>query len=126
MAKKRILLVDDDPVIREAVREGLSDDFVIFPSADGHEAMELAISHKVDLVLLDIMMPGFDGLATLLLLKNTDETKNIPVIMLTAVGKREKVLEAKREGAAAYILKPFTPDTLKKQIDKILEESAEG
>lgn len=122
MARKRVLLVDDDPVVREAINEGLSDEFIVFLSEDGHEAMDQAVSHNVDVILLDIMMPGFDGLATLLLLKNTEETKDIPVIMLTAVGKKDKVLEAKREGAVAYILKPFTTETLKKQIRKALGE----
>ncbi|MFH1537556.1 MAG: response regulator [bacterium] len=125
MARKRVLLVDDDPVVREAVKEGIGDEFVVFVSEDGHEAMGQAVTHKVDVILLDIMMPGFDGLSTLLLLKNTAETRDIPVIMLTAVGKREKVLEAKREGAAAYILKPFTPDNVKKQIRKILGENSD-
>ncbi|MFA6451328.1 MAG: response regulator [bacterium] len=120
MIKRTILAVDDNKVVLAAVHQTLSSKYNLLMANDGHEAIELANEHKVDLVLLDIMMPGFDGFSTLTLLKESAETKHIPVIMLTAVGKKEKVIEAFREGAAGYILKPFKADALLSKIESVL------
>ena len=119
MARKTILAVDDDKVVLEAINETFSDDYNILLAHDGHEAVELAGHHKVDIILLDVMMPGFDGFSTLMLLKDNDLTKDIPVIMLTAVGKKEKVISAFRDGAAGYLLKPFKEETLRSKIESV-------
>ncbi|HOX28011.1 MAG TPA: response regulator [bacterium] len=123
MARKTILTVDDDRVILEAIHEVFSSDYNILMAHDGHEAVELANEHHVDLILLDIMMPGFDGFSTLMLLKDSPNTKDIPVIMLTAVGKKEKVISAFKDGAAGYLLKPFKADTLRNKIESVLSTS---
>jgi len=125
MGRKTILAVDDDPVVLEAINEVFSRDYNILLAKDGHEAVEIANEHEVDLILLDIMMPGFDGFSTLLLLKNNERTADIPVIMLTAVGKKEKIVVAFRDGAAGYVLKPFKEDTLRSKIEKIIADSEE-
>jgi len=125
MARKTILTVDDDPVIREAVNHFLSDEYNILVAEDGHEAYQLTLEQSVDLILLDIMMPGFDGFSTLLLLKNDVATRGIPIVMLTAVGRKEKVIAAFRDGASGYVLKPFDKDTLKRKIEAVLSQSAE-
>lgn len=122
MARKTILAVDDDPVVLEAVNEVFRDEYNILLAKDGHEAIEVAERHEVDIILLDIMMPGFDGFSTLLLLKENERTMNIPVIMLTAVGKKEKIIAAFRDGAAGYVLKPFNEDTLRSKIDSVVTE----
>lgn len=121
MVKKTILAVDDDPVVLEAINEVFSDEYNVLMARDGHEAVEMANQHKIDLILLDIMMPGFDGFSTLMLLKDSEYTRDIPVIMLTAVGKKEKVISAFRDGAAGYLLKPFKEDTLRNKIESVLE-----
>ena len=123
MARKTILAVDDDPVVLEAINEVFSAEYNILLAKDGHEAIDVANEQDVDLILLDIMMPGFDGFSTLLLLKNSDKTKDIPVIMLTAVGKKEKIVVAFRDGAAGYVLKPFKEDTLRSKIESIIADS---
>lgn len=120
MAKKTILAVDDDKVVLEAVYQTLSAQYNLLMANDGHEAIELANQHTVDLIILDIMMPGFDGFSTLTLLKESPETKNIPVIMLTSVGKKEKVIEAFRDGASGYVLKPFKADALFSKVESVL------
>ena len=125
MARKTILTVDDDPVVREAVNHFLSDEYNILVAQDGHEAYQLTQEQSIDLILLDIMMPGFDGFSTLLLLKNDPATRGIPIVMLTAVGRKEKVIAAFRDGASGYVLKPFDRDTLKRKIDAVLSQSAE-
>jgi CheY-like chemotaxis protein len=121
MARKTILTVDDDPVVLEAINEVFSDEYNVLMARDGHEAVEMANQHRIDLILLDIMMPGLDGFSTLMLLKDSEHTRDIPVIMLTAVGKKEKVISAFRDGAAGYLLKPFKEDTLRNKIESVLE-----
>jgi len=121
MAKKRtILAVDDDKVVLSAIHEVFSTEYNLLFASDGHEAIDLAQAHQLDLILLDIMMPGFDGFSTLMLLKENPSTKDIPVIMLTAVGKKEKVVSAFKDGAAGYVLKPFKEDTLRNKIESVL------
>ncbi len=121
MARKTILACDDDKVVLAAIHEAFSSDYNLLMAHDGHEAIELANDHDIDLILLDIMMPGFDGFSTLMLLKENENTKNIPVIMLTAVGKKEKVIAAFKDGAAGYLLKPFKEDALRDKIESVLE-----
>jgi CheY-like chemotaxis protein len=123
MARKTILTVDDDPVVLEAINEVFKDEYNILMAHDGHEAIEMANQHDVDMILLDIMMPGFDGFSTLMLLKENPNTNNIPVVMVTAVGKKEKIISAFRDGAASYILKPFKADALRSKIESVLAAS---
>lgn len=120
MARKTILAVDDDPVVLEAVNEVFKSEYNILLAKDGHEAIEVAGDHEIDVILLDIMMPGFDGFSTLMLLKESERTRDIPVIMLTAVGKKEKIIAAFRDGAAGYVLKPFKEETLRNKIDSVV------
>lgn len=126
MARKTLLAVDDDPVVREAINEVFGESYNILLAKDGHEAIDLASEHEIDLILLDIMMPGFDGFSTLMLLKDDPSTRDIPVIMLTAVGKKEKVITAFRDGAAGYVLKPFKEDTLRNKIESVLNGEEDG
>jgi len=126
MSRKTILTVDDDPVVRLSVNQFLADEYNVLMAEDGHEAMNVTRDHHVDLILLDIMMPGFDGFSTLLLLKNEDHTKSIPVIMLTAVGRKEKVITAFRDGASGYILKPFDKESLKIKIEAVLSQNPDN
>lgn len=123
--RKTILAVDDDPVVLEAINEVFGADYNILMARDGHEAIEYSADQEIDLILLDIMMPGFDGFSTLLLLKENESTRDIPVIMLTAVGKKEKVIAAFRDGAAGYVLKPFKEETLRNKIESVLTEGEE-
>lgn len=125
MGRKTVLTVDDDPVVHEAVSFYLHDEYNILTASDGHEAMTLLQDQDVDLILLDIMMPGFDGFSTLLLLKSDEKTRNIPVVMLTAVGRKEKVVSAFRDGASGYILKPFDKRALKNKIEAVLDQAPE-
>lgn len=119
MARKTILAVDDDPVVLEAINSSLGGSYNILISQDGHEGIMLAAEQKPDIILLDIMMPGFDGFSTLMLLKDNDITRDIPIIMLTAVGKKDKIITAFRDGASDYILKPFKKDLLIQKIKKL-------
>ena len=120
MARKTVLAVDDDPVVLEAINSALGGKYNILVAQDGHEGIMLAAEQSPDIIFLDIMMPGFDGFSTLMLLKDNDVTKDIPVVMLTAVGKKDKIITAFRDGASDYILKPFKKDILLQKIQKLV------
>ncbi len=123
MNKIRVMLVDDHSVVRAGLRlllESEGDIAVVGEATDGVEAVAKAKEIVPDVIVMDIMMPNFDGYSTLLLLKHDEQTRDVPVIMLTSVGKREKVVEAFRDGAAEYVLKPFRPDMLLRKIDIVL------
>jgi CheY-like chemotaxis protein len=113
MAKKqKILIVDDEQNIRKLVKASLEADYTVIEAADGKQALDKAKVEKPDLILLDIMMPGMDGYATCNALKSAPITKEIPVVMLTAVQYELNEKLAKQLGAIGYIRKPFTRQEL--------------
>ena len=119
---KKILIVDDQKEIRRLVDITLKvEDYQILQAESGEEAIEIVKAEKPDLIIMDIMMPGgIDGLEATRILKNDPETRECPVIMLTAKGQqadREKGFEA---GADDYFAKPFSPLALIKKVAEIL------
>ena len=109
----RILVVDDEPSIVKLVKTTLEGrGYVVDEAFDGQEAIVQAKLHKPDLILLDIMMPRMDGTEARKRLLADPETKDIPVIHLSAVGDFDKQRQALNEGATDYIVKPFAPREL--------------
>ncbi len=109
----RILVVDDDLVLRELVTLNLeAEGFSVRTASDGDQALELARELQPDLILLDVMMPGRDGLSALGELRQDPRTAEIPVALLTARATDEQVWEGWDAGADFYILKPFDIDEL--------------
>ena len=107
---KKILVVDDQAEVRELVEVTLrSEEFEIIQAKSALEAIEKAKSEKPDLIILDIMMPNFDGIATCKILKRNPITKKIPVIFLTAKHGKEDVKAALQAGGKDYVMKPFQP-----------------
>lgn len=103
----KILIVDDEPEIRDLLRLYLEKDgYEIIEAADGVEAMEAINDDTVDLIILDIMMPGIDGYRVL---RNIRESNNIPVIMLSAKSDDSDKILGLDLGADDYITKPFKP-----------------
>ncbi|MEW5946017.1 MAG: response regulator [bacterium] len=123
MAKKTILIIDDDVVIRQAVYNILYGQYNVLMAKNGYEGVETALQYNVDLILLDILMPGMNGFSALTLLKNEEKTRNVPVMMLTSVRDTKKVIRAKQDGAVGYILKPLKPKELVRRVEAILESS---
>ena len=123
MSKNRILLVDDEPDIVETVSFMLqSHNYLVSVASGGQEGMEKAKNEQPDLLLLDIMMPDIDGYDVCMKLKSEDETKDIPIIMLTAKGESEAVLRSHRLGADDYVVKPFSLPTLLSKMKKFLDK----
>lgn len=120
----RILVVDDDPDIREFAREHLEGEgFEIEAAASGPEALELATERPPSLVLLDVLMPGMDGLATLRHLRNNVPTANVPVIMLTAKPQAAERVKGLDLGADDYLTKPFDVEELVARVRSVIRRA---
>jgi len=111
MSKKKILVVDDEPQFRLLVQKRLqANGYDVVQAVDGADGLEKARTEKPDLILLDIMMPHMNGVEVLKVLKSEDTTRDIPVVMLTAKGETDLILDAQEIGAADYFIKPFEPE----------------
>lgn len=110
MSQPKILIVDDDANSRAVLCDALAGEpYTLLESPDGAQAIQMACRESPDLILLDIMMPGCDGDLVLRRLKEQEETRNIPVIMVTALDIMEaQVCESLGSGAADHIRKPFS------------------
>jgi len=115
----RILVVDDDPHLRELVGVFLvQEGFEVVPAADGQHALETLASTKVDLVVLDIMMPRMDGWE---LCKELREHYDMPLLMLTAKGETSQKLKGFQLGTDDYLVKPFEPVELVARVKALLK-----
>ena len=113
MAKETILVVDDEEDILELVRHHLKREGYAVQCADsGEKALTAARTGPVDLIVLDLMLPGIDGLEVTRQLKNAPQTKHIPILMLTAKGEESDVVTGLELGADDYVTKPFSPRIL--------------
>ena len=118
----RILVVDDDPEIREFVKTNLeSEGFEVEVAGSGPEALEFAVDRPPALVLLDVMMPGMDGLTTLRHLRNDVPTANVPVVMLTAKPRAADRVKGLDLGADDYITKPFDVEELVARVRSVIQ-----
>lgn len=106
-SKKKILIVDDEPFFRNVLREGLEERYQIVEGENGDQALELADKHKPDLIILDVMMPGVDGIETCGLLKDRPETRKIPVVLFTSLAKKDDIVRGLKAGADDYFTKPM-------------------
>jgi two-component system, OmpR family, alkaline phosphatase synthesis response regulator PhoP len=121
MAKKTILLVDDEEdIIKLNMVRLIDSDYDVISASNGKDALKKAGSQHPDLILLDVMMPGMDGLQVLAALKKNPEALSIPVIMLTALGEDEIMNKAKLIGAVDFIAKPFNTEMLLEVINKYM------
>lgn len=117
-----ILVVDDEEDIVELLNISLKREGYSVISADnGEKAIALTRSSKPDLIVLDLMLPGIDGLEVCKTLKSNQESSSIPVIMLTAKGEESDVVTGLEIGAEDYITKPFSPKILVARIRRILK-----
>ena len=122
----KILIVDDDITLRDMYGERLkAEGYEIDVASNGEEAIQkVQGGSKPDLILLDIMMPKVNGFATLDMLKNTPDYKNIPVILLTALIQDENKVRGLDSGAADYIIKSETmPGDVIKKVQAVLGKS---
>ncbi len=121
----RVLIVDDSAVMRKIVERCLRQAGIelkeVIEAGNGAEGLAAVQGGSMDLILSDINMPTMDGLEFLHGLKNLDNGKNTPVVMITTEGSESRVVEALSAGARGYIRKPFTPDNIKERVAPLLE-----
>ena len=122
MADLKILAVDDSPTMRRIIintlkRAGFGD---VIEATDGRDALAKMKVDKVDFVITDWNMPEMDGLTFVSNLRASEEYKSLPVLMVTTRSVKDDILEAMKAGVNNYIVKPFTPDTLKAKIEQTL------
>ena len=122
--KGKILVVDDDENIRKTVKLRLEEagGYQVITACNGVEALEMAKAHNPDLILLNVMMPKLNGIMTTLRLKGAEQTKSIPVIIMTGIKERDEMILARHVGAADYITKPFESAELLKKIERLLSK----
>ncbi len=120
MVREHILVVEDDEDIQELVRYTLTKEgFRVTGVDNGERALEMARNGGFDLVLLDLMLPGLDGMEVARLLQSDGRTCTLPIIMLTAKGDESDIVSGLRLGAEDYITKPFNPKVLVARIRNV-------
>lgn len=120
-----ILIVDDEPAIRVLIDAALDGaGFHVLEAEDGYGALETAIKERPNLVLLDIGLPGLNGLEVCRRLRDDARTADTPVLFLTGLGREAEREAAATVGAQGVITKPFNPITLVEQISSMLRRTA--
>jgi DNA-binding response OmpR family regulator len=118
----KILLVEDEKNIILGVKTCLEvANYDVLVVEDGEKAIETAVNEEPDLILLDLMLPKLDGFAVCQELKSREETKNIPIVVLTAKVEEESRKRAMEVGADSYMTKPFRPEELWREIKKFIQ-----
>lgn len=126
-SRTSVLLIDDDPLVLQLLRDGFRNaGCLVSEAADGATALDMVAAEKFDLLVLDRMMPGLDGSAVLHRLKSDQQTRDIPVIILTARGGADESLAFLRRGVTDFITKPFNPEEVVLRGLRILERANAG
>jgi two-component system phosphate regulon response regulator PhoB len=126
MEKRRILVIEDDPDILEILQYNLANEgYEIATATDGERGLREAAAHKPALILLDLMLPGIPGLEVCRQLRNKRESRNVPIIMVTAKGEEVDVVAGLGLGADDYITKPFRVRELIARVNAVLRRAAE-
>ncbi len=122
MPDLKILTVDDSPTMRRIIintlkRAGYTD---VVEATDGKDALAKLQVEDINFVITDWNMPEMDGLTFITKLRAQEQFKNLPVLMVTTRSVQDDIIEAMKAGVTNYIVKPFTPDTLKAKIEQVL------
>jgi CheY-like chemotaxis protein len=119
--KKKVLLIDDDPMPRSMLGMFFQEiGYEVLEASDGKQGIQVAVEGAPVLILCDINMPGMTGIETLQYLQGNPKTKPIPVIMVTAHGELDAVERCLESGARDYIQKPFDLMTVKSKVERAL------
>jgi two-component system, OmpR family, alkaline phosphatase synthesis response regulator PhoP len=124
MSKEKILVVDDEEDIVELLRYNLSrEGYKVLCAASGEEGLERARNENPDLIVLDLMLPGIDGLDVARRLKADNATRSMPIVMLTAKGEESDIVTGLELGADDYISKPFSTKVLIARVKAVLRRN---
>jgi CheY-like chemotaxis protein len=125
-ASKRILVVDDDEVARQAIAALLSRDYDVITAADGIDGLDAAMRERPDLIIADVWMPGVDGVLMVQRIKRIEALRHIPVIFLTGQTAVRSVVAAISAGARAHLCKPIDPPLLLRKVRSALSARDAG
>jgi two-component system chemotaxis response regulator CheY len=122
VADLKILAVDDSPTMRRIIintlkRAGFSD---VVEATDGKDALAKMKVDPINFIITDWNMPEMDGLTFVTTLRSMDEYKSVPILMVTTRSVKDDIMDALKAGVNNYIVKPFTPDTLREKIEQVL------
>jgi len=124
--KEKILIVEDEKDIIKMIEYNLKKEgFKVIDARDGEDALDLSLREHPDIILLDLMLPGIDGLEVCKTLKKESKTSSIPIIMLTAKSQESDKVVGLELGADDYITKPFSPRELIARIKAVLRRATE-
>ena len=127
MAKENILVVDDEEDILELITYNLSrEGYHVQPATSGEEALERVSAEPPDLIILDLMLPGIDGLEVCRELRANAKSKRVPIMMLTARGEESDIVTGLELGADDYMVKPFSPRVLIARARSLLRRRKAG
>jgi len=126
MLKEKILVVDDEEDILELLKYNLSrEGYQVFCTTSGEKTLTLVKTETPDLIVLDLMLPGMDGLEVARQLKDNPHTKNVPIVMLTAKGEEADIVTGLELGADDYVTKPFSPRILLARVRAVLRRKGQ-
>ncbi len=121
MAQKTVVIVEDEADIRDVLTYNLErEGFEVWGAADGKYGLKLIQDKQPDLVLLDLMLPGLDGLEICRQLKGSDKTATIPIVMVSAKGEESDIVTGLELGADDYVAKPFSPKEFMARVRAVL------
>jgi DNA-binding response OmpR family regulator len=124
MSKERILVVDDEEDILELIKYNLArEGYHVTGAITGEDALKKASVEAFDLIVLDLMLPGIDGLEVTKRLKNSPKTESVPIVMLSAKGEEVDIVTGLELGADDYITKPFSPRELSSRVSAVLRRA---
>lgn len=127
MAKEKVLFVEDEEDIQELVQYNLTKDgYRVEGVTSGEDALKKVKDEVYNLIILDLMLPGIDGLEVCKILKNNAQTAHLPIIMLTAKGEESDIVLGLEFGADDYITKPFSPKVLIARMRAVLRRKQQG
>lgn len=118
--KKHILIIDDDKNMLKILRMFLMDDYQVTIVDSGMKALEFIVKHTPDLVLLDYMMPMYDGPHILEIIRKREETVDLPVLFLTSVTDRGSVMQGLKYKPQGYLIKPISREELLQRVGEVL------
>jgi len=124
VTKKHILIVDDDKNMLKMLHLFLRDEYEVTMVDSGKLALEAVIKHTPDLILLDYMMPLFDGPHVLEIIRKREESRNVPVLFLTSVTDKEKIIECLSLNPQGYLIKPISRSELLQRVAEVINPAA--
>lgn len=122
---RHVLAIDDDPAMLHLIRSYLQDRYQISIVNSGKAAVRFLEKHKPDLIFLDYLMPGWDGTTTLQLIRSVENMKDVPVVFLTGVAEKERVMECISLRPQGYIVKPVSKEALDEKLLEIFNDQNE-